>query len=82
MPNSYSTYKNRSVPLLTDTTISSPVNDELLTHFNGLWINQTGKGIKVYTTTERDALTPYTGQVIYNTTDNVLQVYNGGWTNV
>jgi hypothetical protein len=33
-----------------------------------------------YTTTERNALTPANGWVIYNTTTNQLQVYaNGAW---
>lgn len=36
-----------------------------------------------YTTTERNALTAANGHVIYNTTDNKLQVYaNGSWVNL
>lgn len=36
-----------------------------------------------YTTTERNALTAANGHVIYNTTDNKLQVYaNGTWVNL
>jgi hypothetical protein len=35
------------------------------------------------TTTERNALTASNGWIIYNTTDNELQVYKGGaWVNI
>ncbi len=35
------------------------------------------------TTTERNALTASNGWIIYNTTDNQLQVYKGGaWVNI
>jgi hypothetical protein len=35
------------------------------------------------TTTQRNALTAANGMVIYNSTDNKLQVYeNGSWTNL
>ncbi len=33
--------------------------------------------LKSYTTTERDALTSVAGDMIYNTTDNKVQFYNG-----
>jgi len=37
-------------------------------------------GLKSYTTTQRDALTSVAGDLIYNTTDSKVQVYNGtGW---
>ena len=36
-----------------------------------------------YTTTERNALTPAAGWVLYNSTDSKLQVYNGAtWDNM
>ena len=34
-------------------------------------------GLKTYTTTQRDALTSAAGDMIYNTTDSVVQFYNG-----
>ena len=35
------------------------------------------------TTTQRDALTPTNGWIIYNTTDNKVQVReNGSWSNI
>jgi hypothetical protein len=38
---------------------------------------------EILTTTERDALTPFAGQVIFNSTDDVVQYYDGsGWVNV
>jgi hypothetical protein len=38
---------------------------------------------EILTTTERDALTPFAGQVIFNSTDEVVQYYDGtGWVNV
>ena len=74
----------RSLPQLKDVNINNVVDKQLLIYesLSNLWINKTGTGVQVLTTAQRDALTPYTGQVIYNTTDNALQVYNGGWTNV
>ena len=33
--------------------------------------------LKVYTTTQRNALTSAAGDIIYNTTDSKLQLYNG-----
>lgn len=47
------------------TTFSGPVKSD-----NGFIENS-------FTTAERDALTPVTGLLIYNTTENVYQVYNG-----
>jgi hypothetical protein len=36
-----------------------------------------------FTTTERNALTPENGDIIYNTTDNKFQGYeNGAWANL
>jgi hypothetical protein len=38
---------------------------------------------EILTTTERDALTPFAGQVIFNSTDDVVQYYDGtGWVNI
>jgi hypothetical protein len=38
---------------------------------------------EILTTTERDALTPFAGQVIFNSTDEVVQYYDGtGWVNI
>jgi hypothetical protein len=38
---------------------------------------------EILTTTERDALTPFAGQVIFNSTDDVVQYYDGtGWQNI
>lgn len=33
--------------------------------------------LKSYTTTDRDSLTSVAGDMIYNTTDNKVQFYNG-----
>jgi len=39
--------------------------------------------LKSYTTTQRDALTSVAGDMIYNTTDSKVQVYNGSsWSNL
>ena len=39
--------------------------------------------LKNYTTTERNALTSATGDVIYNTTDSKVQFYNGSsWSDL
>ena len=39
--------------------------------------------LKSYTTTQRNALTSATGDIIYNTTDGKLQAYNGSsWDNL
>lgn len=80
-------FKTKPTPTMgqvRDTYITNPVNNEVLGYnpSTGLWTNQNGFGIQVMTTTQRDALTPYTGQVIYNSTDSTLQVYDAGWTNV
>ena len=38
---------------------------------------------EILTTTERDALTPFAGQVIFNSTDDVVQYYDGtGWVDI
>jgi hypothetical protein len=38
---------------------------------------------EILTTTERNALTPFAGQTIFNSTDEVVQYYDGtGWVNV
>jgi hypothetical protein len=38
---------------------------------------------EILTTTERDALTPFAGQVIFNSTDDVVQYYDGtAWENI
>jgi hypothetical protein len=38
---------------------------------------------EILTTSERNALTPFAGQVIFNSTDEVVQYYDGtGWVNV
>jgi hypothetical protein len=38
---------------------------------------------EILTTSERNALTPFAGQVIFNSTDDVVQYYDGsGWVNV
>jgi hypothetical protein len=38
---------------------------------------------EILTTTERNALTPFAGQVIFNSTDDVVQYYDGsGWVNI
>lgn len=40
-------------------------------------------GIRVLTTTERDALTPSAGEIIYNSTADVIQIYTGtAWVGV
>jgi len=43
------------------------------------WTNQTpaSGGLPTYTTAERDALTPTTGLVIYNSTKGNIELYNG-----
>ena len=38
---------------------------------------QCSLNLKSYTTTQRDALTSAAGDLIYNTTDNKVQFYNG-----
>ena len=38
---------------------------------------QNSLNLKSYTTTQRDALTSAAGDVIYNSTDNKVQFYNG-----
>ena len=39
--------------------------------------------LKSYTTTQRNALTSTTGDIIYNTTDAKVQAYNGSsWDNL
>lgn len=78
----YSTKPFPTMGEIRDTNLTNvSVNDNIV-YLEGLWVNQKNNGVQVYTTTQRDALTPFTGQVIYNTTDGVLQVYNGGWTNL
>jgi len=38
---------------------------------------------EILTTTQRDSLTPFAGQVIFNSTDDVVQYYDGtGWVNI
>jgi hypothetical protein len=38
---------------------------------------------EILTTAERDALTPFVGQTIFNSTDDVVQYYDGtGWSNI
>tara|TARA_R100000329_G_scaffold123374_1_gene101906 strand:+ start:401 stop:592 length:192 start_codon:yes stop_codon:yes gene_type:complete len=37
--------------------------------------------LKSYTTTDRDSLTSVAGDMIYNTTDNKVQFYNGSTWN-
>ena len=38
--------------------------------------------LKSYTTTQRNALTSAAGDVVYNSTDNKVQFYDGsGWVN-
>ena len=38
--------------------------------------------LKSYTTTQRNALTSVAGDVVYNSTDNKVQFYDGsGWVN-
>jgi hypothetical protein len=42
-----------------------------------------GSSFEILTTTERDALTPFAGQVIFNSTDDVVQYYDGsGWVDI
>jgi hypothetical protein len=78
----YSTKPFPAMGEIRDTNLTNvSVNDNIV-YLEGLWVNQKNNGVQVYTTTQRDALTPNTGQVIYNITDSVLQVYNGGWTNL
>jgi hypothetical protein len=36
-------------------------------------------GLPIMTSTERDALTPYTGMMILNSTTGYLEIYNGSW---
>jgi hypothetical protein len=44
---------------------------------------QNAINLKSYTTTQRNALTSTTGDVIYNTTDAKVQAYNGSsWDNL
>jgi hypothetical protein len=43
----------------------------------------TNSKFEILTTTQRNALTPFEGQVIYNSTDDVVQYYDGTqWVNV
>jgi hypothetical protein len=55
-------------------------------HASAVWeANSTTKGILIprMTNTERDAIsTPATALMIYSTTDNSFQYYNGGWNNI
>jgi len=40
-------------------------------------------GLKSYTTTQRDALTSVAADIIYNTTDSKVQVYDGSsWSDL
>jgi hypothetical protein len=44
---------------------------------------QNSLNLKSYTTTQRDALTSAAGDVIYNSTDNKAQFYNGSsWSDL
>lgn len=74
--NSFSTYNTLHVSQLTDTNISNPANGEVLAYqaSSGLWVNQTSGGLPSYTTAQRDALTPYEGQVIYNSTKGNIEL--------
>jgi len=50
--------------------------------FEGTIVNHAGLQVKSLTTTERDALTPVNGDLIYNETLNKFQKYeNGAWIN-
>jgi len=82
MPTSYSRPQIPAIQGLPGSNMTNIQDGHVPTYnaTSNTWINQSLNGIKVYTTTERNALTPYTGQVIYNTTDNALQVYDSGWT--
>ena len=42
---------------------------------------QCSLNLKSYTTTDRDSLTSVAGDMIYNTTDNKVQFYNGSTWN-
>lgn len=50
----------------------------------GLGVNTTGVNrLESMTTTERDALEKVNGMIIYNSSDNKVQVVeNGSWANV
>lgn len=61
-------------------TIKSQTNSNAL---SGLIIDTTFIRLPNRTTTERNAVTAANGMVIYNTTDNKLQVYaNGAWVDL
>ena len=47
MPNSYSTRGEPAVDQLTNTTVTNPVNDDVLTFDNGLWVNKAGAFDKI-----------------------------------
>lgn len=58
-------------------------NEILLTATTRVSITQTPIKLASFTTTERNALVPENGDIIYNTTDNKFQGYeNGAWANL
>jgi hypothetical protein len=43
----------------------------------GMSVNPNGMYVKSVTTTQMDALTPTTGMLVFNTTENKLAMYSG-----
>jgi hypothetical protein len=68
--------------LSTDTTIvDARITDRRPTSSTANYT--VNSSFEILTTTERDALTPFAGQVIFNSTDEVVQYYDGtGWVNI
>jgi hypothetical protein len=68
--------------LSTDTTIiNARITDRRPTSSTSQYT--VNSRFEILTTTERDALTPFAGQVIFNSTDDVVQYYDGtGWVDI
>jgi len=68
--------------LSTDTTIiNARITDRRPTSSPASYT--VNSSFEILTTTERDALTPFAGQVIFNSTDDVVQYYDGtGWVDI
>ena len=57
--------------------------NKIQTHDNNNVAIDNSLNLKTYTTTQRDALTSAAGDMIYNTTDSKIQVYNGSsWSDL
>jgi hypothetical protein len=68
--------------LSTDTTITDArITDRRPTSSTSQYT--VSSSFEILTTTERDTLTPFAGQVIFNSTDDVVQYYDGtGWVDI